>query len=125
MITGARMSGDDALVEIRLLPTQKGKNLAAIIKNGGRLGVSLRANGETKKDEQSGLDVVQPGMDIAGVDFVMVPAAGHYVGEEAIFESASLEKVPEETVKARYRQAVAAGFKGSYGDYRKGVMKWR
>jgi len=123
---------------LRILGTQRGKNLAAIIRGGGSLGISARGFGDV--DEKGS---VKPGYRIAGVDFTLDPSFNFIAGKECVmFESRSeeendgavslaelekmglinegeLTKVDEETVlRLKYITAQQAGFQGSEAEYR-------
>jgi hypothetical protein len=68
---------DDGLIigEAVILPdTRNGKQLMAILKNGGKIGVSSRGFGSVVPDEQ-GNDVVQDDFQLMTWDFVADPAA--------------------------------------------------
>lgn len=124
-----------ATAVLKILPTTKGKNLSAIIRGGGSLGVSARGFGDV---DESGN--VKPGYRLAGVDFVMDPSFSFRVGKEcAMFESREVEEdtvtdeqldamgaepfeypLSEEAIKQRYDNAVRlAGYKGDFKSYRK------
>lgn len=125
-----------AWADVKVLPTTKGRNLMAILKGGGRLGVSARGTGDVKDG------LVQDGYSLHGVDFVTDPSFDIRVGAEAMFESRSeednnsgavtleqLEKwglvdeggkeLTEEAIRQRYHFAIEAGFKGSLEEYSK------
>ena len=119
---------------IRIFPTQRGKNLAAIVRGGGALGVSARGFGDV--DERGN---VKPGYRLAGVDFVTDPSFNFHVGKEcAMFESREVEEddgtVTEEQLKEfglieneliltkeqladRYFFAMSAGYRGTFQQY--------
>lgn len=122
---------------LKILPTARGRNLSAIIRGGGSLGVSARGFGDI--DEKG---TVKPGYRLAGVDFVMDSSFNFRVGKECMmFESRSEEEddgvVSEEQLKEwglvedgpkeltekqlneRYRQALFAGYRGSLDEYSK------
>jgi hypothetical protein len=125
---------------LKILPTQRGRNLSAIIRGGGRLGVSARGEGAVKEG------VVQAGYRLLGLDFCLDPSFGFRVGKEAmVFESRSEEEndgsvlleqlrefglvedgpkeLTEQAVHERFRQACLAGYKGTLEQYSKDVLK--
>ncbi|MEN6560963.1 MAG: hypothetical protein ABFD52_09330 [Acidobacteriota bacterium] len=109
---------------IRIFNTARGKNLSAIIRGGGSLGVSARGAGDV---DESGN--VKPGYKLLGLDFVTDPSFNFHVGKEALmFESRELEEdgpMPEELMLTkeqlanRYLGALVAGFRGDFESYRK------
>jgi hypothetical protein len=115
---------NNVFATVKVLPTENGKNLAAIIRNGGKLGVSARGLGSTKKNEK-GIDEVGPDYRIEGVDFVLNPSTDNYVGEESIFESAEIAEEESEALLEKFRQACFAGFRGDLADYRKVFIEMR
>ena len=129
----------EASAVLRILGTQRGKNLAAIIRGGGSLGVSARGFGDV--DEKG---AVKAGYRIAGVDFTLDPSFNFRVGKECVmFESRSeeeeidgsvsleeLEKMglvdeggikeqdPEKIVRLKYSMALQSGYQGSESEFR-------
>jgi len=129
---------------LKILPTQRGRNLAAIIKGGGAVGVSARGFGDVDEKGQ-----VKPGYRLAGVDFTLDPSFSFRVGKECMmFESRTEEeetdpailaakgfKTIEEMDKAReqdeeaglrlkYQVAVRqANFQGSFDEYREALNR--
>ncbi len=67
--------GKDGLVvgEAEILPTESGKNLAALLASGCKVGVSSRGYGSTKSNDK-GEEVVQPDYKLVTFDFVAEPA---------------------------------------------------
>jgi len=130
----------EASAVLRILGTTKGKNLAAIIRGGGSLGISARGFGDV--DETGS---VKPGYRIAGVDFTLDPSFNFRAGKECVmFESRSeeddnsgavtlkelqemglVDEKPktEADLKAKYRFAIEAGYKGTLEQYSKDVLK--
>ena len=105
-------------VTCKILDTRRGKNLMAIIRNGGHVGVSARGRGTTKN--VGGVDEVQSDYQIEGVDFLAGnPSFDVHAGAEHIFESAAPEKnLLTETLRVRYWDAVRiSGFRGTMEDY--------
>lgn len=127
IIDGVDLQEDGTAVGvIRVLPTTRGKNVSAIIKAGGRIGVSARGLGSVKT-AADGIDEVQDDFRLLGFDFVLNPSfAGLTAGKEQILESAPVgdgadEEKPlsEEVIKARYEKALGlAGYKGTLEQYR-------
>lgn len=109
---------------LRVVPTEKGKDVITIIKNGGRLGVSARGYGEMRPDpKQEGVARVQAGWRLDGVDFCLTPAGGLYASAAQILESAPLdaeEHLEEEAdLKRRFEDAVVrSGFKGDFETFK-------
>lgn len=128
-----------AWADVKILPTTKGRNLMAILKGGGRLGVSARGTGDVKDG------LVQDGYSLHGVDFVTDPSFDIRVGAEAMFESRSEEtdtdpnaealskaksyKTVDELMEAqtqdeetalrlKYNMALQSGYQGSETEYR-------
>jgi len=106
---------------IRIFPTQRGKNLAAIVRGGGALGVSARGFGDV--DERGN---VKPGYRLAGVDFVTDPSFNFHVGKEcAMFESREVEStdslaknpLTKEQLADKYLFALSAGYRGTFQQY--------
>ena len=120
---------------VRILGTTKGKNLAAIIKGGGAVGVSARGMGDV--DEKGN---VKDGYKLLGVDFCLNPSFAFHVNRAAMFESQQIEEndgavtlselekmglvedapkeLSEEDLKAKYDFALQAGYRGSLEQYR-------
>lgn len=69
--------GKDGLVigEAEILPTESGKNLAALLNSGCKVGVSSRGYGSTKSNDK-GEEVVQEDYKLVTFDFVAEPADG-------------------------------------------------
>ena len=68
----------------KVLDTNSGRDLAAIIKGGGRVGQSSKGVGKLRKDKQSGLDIVES-YNLIGIDSVVEPSHNHFVSP--IYES--------------------------------------
>jgi hypothetical protein len=132
------MTGKDVWAVARVLPTQRGRNVQAIIRAGGAVGVSAKCYGSVKDG------LVQPGLVLKGFDFCLQPGFGTYATASNIIESVEvpdeldgattleelekyglepLEPIKEEIVKQRYRFAIEAGYKGSFEQYSKDVLK--
>lgn len=77
LVTNAHMLPDGRVMgEAVVLPdTRNGKQLLAILKNGGKVGISSRGFGSVQTNEQ-GHDVVQDDFQLMTWDFVADPAAG-------------------------------------------------
>lgn len=77
LVTRAEMLADGRIMgEAKILPdTRNGKQLIAILKNGGKVGISSRGFGSVQVDEE-GYDVVQDDFQLLTWDFVADPAAG-------------------------------------------------
>lgn len=116
IIQGASIKDGALWVETKILPTTHGKNLQAILKNGGKLGVSIRGQGSTKTNEK-GLQEVGDDYEMLGVDFCLDPAANQFASAANVFESAALNEEDMEISDQRYQMARAAGFKGDKAAY--------
>jgi hypothetical protein len=112
------MKGDELWAHVKILPTSSGRNLQAIISNGGKMGVSIRGKGSTKATG-SGVDEVGDDYELEACDFVMDPACNEFVGKGNVFESLALSDDDHEIAHERYRQARAANFKGTFEEYLK------
>ena len=73
LITELRMQGEDAYGKAKILGTPMGKIAENLIKEGVKLGVSLRGLGTTVK--KNGLDEVQDDFHLATIDIVSDPSA--------------------------------------------------
>lgn len=76
LITNAELAEDGKIIgEALILPdTRNGKQLMAILKNGGKVGISSRGFGSVQENE-SGQDIVQDDFQLLTWDFVADPAA--------------------------------------------------
>lgn len=120
---------------LKILNTTKGKNLAAIIKGGGAVGISARGTGDVDKDGN-----VKEGYKLLGIDFTLSPSFGFRANKAMVFESLQteendgavtleelekfglepLEPVKEDILRQRYESAVRlAGYKGTFASYKK------
>ena len=138
VLEDVEMQGLDVFATARILPTVRGKNVQAILRHGGSVGVSAKCHGAVKDGR------VQPGLILKGFDFVTSPGFGTFVGKSNIIESVTVEEedtsgavtldeleamglvdqVPvEEEVRLqkRYNFALTAGFKGTLEEYSKSV----
>jgi hypothetical protein len=118
-IEGLEMDKDNRVwAKVKVLPTAAGKDLLAILKNGGKLGVSARGVGEVRKNDK-GLDEVTDSYRLDGCDFVLDPSTGSFVGEEC-FESAEVSPEVDEVLREKYVEACRlANYKGTYEEYRR------
>jgi len=73
IITSMKIEDGRVIGEAEILDTERGKNLAALLKAGCKVGVSSRGYGSTKQNEQ-GEDVVQEDYKLVTFDFVAEPA---------------------------------------------------
>jgi hypothetical protein len=109
-----------AFAILRIVPTERGRDIAAIIKNGGQIGVSARGAGTVSDGK------VQSDFSLEGIDFTLSPASGHYANQKMICESAPLDveaKLDEETerqkMKDKYYDAIrTAGFRGDFETFK-------
>ena len=120
IIEDAKLEGKTGYAVIRVLPTSKGKNVLAIIKGGGKLGISTRGYGETKNE--AGVEVVCDNYELLGLDFVLNPSLPLFAGKDEILESAPLEEnenysLSENDLDTRYWNAVRfANYQGTKED---------
>ena len=139
VLEDVEMSGDDVYATAKVVPTAKGRNIMALLKNGAAVGVSAKCFGKVEKG------IVQPGVILKGFDFCLDPGFGTFVGKSNILESVSVpgeedntgavtleelqkfgliedgqQKVEESILRQRYENAVRlAGYKGDFESYRK------
>lgn len=73
IVTNLRLENGIVVGEAEILDTERGRNLAAMLKAGCAVGVSSRGYGSTKMNEQ-GKEVVQPDYRLVTYDFVAEPA---------------------------------------------------
>lgn len=73
IITTLRLEGGKVVGEAEILPTKRGRDLAALISSGCRIGVSSRGYGSTAKNSE-GYDEVQEDFKLVTFDFVADPA---------------------------------------------------
>lgn len=141
VLEDVEMTGKDVWATARILPTARGKNVQAIIRNGGALGVSAKCHGKVEKG------IVQPGVILKGFDFVTSPGFGTYASKSNIIESVTVEdesdgqvmledlerfgliedggqvKVTEEILWRRFEFAVLSGYTGTREQYSRDVLK--
>lgn len=121
LIEDVELQGKTVVATVKILPTTKGQNLLAILRHGGKVGVSSRGRGEVQTVE--GREIVKEGYSLEGLDFVLSPASGMYAGMEMVCESAPLdaeEKLDEEqALKNKYYDAVrTSGFRGDFETFK-------
>lgn len=119
VLTNLYIDEDGILIgEAEILPTERGKNLEAILKSGCKLGVSSRGTG-TLKSLKTGIDEVQEDYSLNTFDFVVDPAnvtsypdivsEGKTSGEDLIFEGLDFESSTETMVTNKgFGQALKA-----------------
>lgn len=74
IVTSLKVSKDGTVIgEAEVLPTEAGKNLAALLSSGCKVGVSSRGYGSTKANDK-GEEVVQEDYKLVTFDFVAEPA---------------------------------------------------
>jgi len=122
IIEDLTLEKDTLHATIRILPTARGKNLMAILKHGGSLGLSTRGQGDTTAD-----GVVKEGYKLLGIDFTTSPSFDTYTNQ-AMFESAPIGKIEvihetimpsEAEIKRRYEFAKSQGIvKTSFEQYK-------
>jgi len=136
VLENVTMEGTNVMAVARVLPTQKGRNVMALIKHGAAVGVSAKCTGKVEKG------IVQPGLVLRGFDFVLDPAFSTFADKSNIIESVvvededdgsvteaqlaeyglieePLEMTKAEIAKKKYRFAVMCGYKGTLADYQK------
>lgn len=72
LITELKMDGNDVYGKAKILETNCGKQLIAMIDGGVNFGVSSRALGSLKED--NGIKIVQPDFTLAAIDAVLNPS---------------------------------------------------
>lgn len=109
---------------VRILPTTKGRNLSAIIKNGGAVGVSARGAGDVDAD-----GTVKEGYKLLGIDFTLAPSFNTFADKAMVFESRELEDddgavtpLTEVQKADRFLLALSAGYRGSFQKYCEDVL---
>lgn len=73
IVTNMALEDGILVGEAEILPTDKGKNLMALLKSGCKIGISSRGYGSTKSNEK-GEEVVQEDYRLVTFDFVADPA---------------------------------------------------
>ena len=113
LITELKMNGDDAYGKAKILGTPMGKIAENLIKEGVRLGVSLRGLGSLK--EKNGINEVQDDFLLATVDIVSDPSApsafvqgvmenAEWILENGSWKSVQIEQAQREIKKASRKQ---------------------
>jgi hypothetical protein len=84
------------MVEGRILPNQKGNDLSAILKAGGKLGLSVKGAGSVKSVGEGRTEVTDD-YRLLGIDFTMSPASPvATVNKSNLFESLEFEEIPSD-----------------------------
>jgi hypothetical protein len=116
LIEDVYLHGRDGIAHVKILPTARGKNLMAIVANGGRLGISARGNGSVK--DMGGVNEVQPDYKLASIDFVTSPSFNVFAGAGEVYESLDpTRNAITEALKQRWYAARIAGYRGDLEDY--------
>ncbi len=113
LITELRMQGDDAYGKAKILGTPMGKIAENLIREGVRLGVSLRGVGSLK--EKNGINEVQDDFLLSTVDIVSDPSApsafvqgvmenAEWILENGAWKSVQIEQAQKHIRKASKRQ---------------------
>lgn len=113
LITELKMNGEDAFGKAKILGTPMGKIAENLIREGVRLGVSLRGVGSLK--ERNGINEVQDDFLLSTVDIVSDPSApsafvqgvmenAEWVLENGAWKSVHIEQAQKEIRKASKRQ---------------------
>jgi len=113
LITELKMNGDDAYGKAKILGTPMGKIAENLIREGVRLGVSLRGVGSLK--ERNGINEVQDDFLLSTVDIVSDPSApsafvqgvmenAEWVLENGAWKSVQIEQAQKQIKKASKRQ---------------------
>lgn len=102
IVTGLKTDKNGLVIgEAEILPTEAGKNLAALLSSGCKVGVSSRGYGSTKSNAK-GEEVVQEDYKLVTFDFVAEPADSdaypdlHTESTNLIFEGAPMPMTPEQ-----------------------------
>lgn len=115
ILTGLELDPDSGVVvgEAEILDTDRGKNLAALLKSGARIGVSSRGYGSTKSNEK-GEDIVQDDYRLLTFDFVADPADStaypevFFEGKEVVEMPGTLKEVTLESLQSERPDLVEA-----------------
>jgi hypothetical protein len=114
------LEGDKAWVRMKILPTDRGRNLQAILRGGGAVGLSSRGMGKTETKE--GVDYIVA-YEIRAVDVVMQPSAKTFMNaaDNEVFEGLDLNRtaayeVSQDVLDKRYQFALSCGFRGDKAD---------
>lgn len=113
LITELKMNGEDAYGKAKILGTPMGKIAENLIREGVRLGVSLRGVGSLK--EKNGINEVQDDFLLSTVDIVSDPSApsafvqgvmenAEWVLENGAWKSVQIEMAQKQIKKASKRQ---------------------
>lgn len=113
LITELKMNGEDAMGKAKILGTPMGKIAENLIREGVRLGVSLRGVGSLK--EKNGINEVQDDFLLSTVDIVSDPSApsafvqgvmenAEWILENGAWKTVQIEQAQREIKKASKRQ---------------------
>jgi hypothetical protein len=113
LITELKMNGEDAMGKAKILGTPMGKIAENLIREGVRLGVSLRGVGSLK--ERNGINEVQDDFLLSTVDIVSDPSApsafvqgvmenAEWILENGAWKTVHIEQAQKEIKKASKRQ---------------------
>lgn len=113
LITELKMNGEDAMGKAKILGTPMGKIAENLIREGVRLGVSLRGVGSLK--EKNGINEVQDDFLLSTVDIVSDPSApsafvqgvmenAEWILENGAWKTVHIEQAQREIKKASKRQ---------------------
>ena len=113
LITELKMNGEDAYGKAKILGTPMGKIAENLIREGIKLGVSLRGIGSLK--ERNGVNEVQDDFLLSTVDIVSDPSApsafvqgvmenAEWILENGAWKSVQIEQAQKEIRKASKRQ---------------------
>jgi len=113
LITELKMNGEDAYGKAKILGTPMGKIAENLIREGVRLGVSLRGVGSLK--EKNGINEVQDDFLLSTVDIVSDPSApsafvqgvmenAEWILENGAWKSVHIEQAQREIRKASKKQ---------------------
>ncbi len=113
LITELKMNGEDAYGKAKILGTPMGKIAENLIREGVRLGVSLRGVGSLK--EKNGINEVQDDFLLSTVDIVSDPSApsafvqgvmenAEWILENGAWKSVHIEQAQKEIRKASKKQ---------------------
>lgn len=105
IVTSMKVTKEGKVVgEAEILSTEAGKNLAALLSSGCKVGVSSRGYGSTKSNEK-GEEVVQPDYKLVTFDFVAEPADNdafpdvHTESKNVIFEGVDMNAEQEKAAE--------------------------
>jgi hypothetical protein len=105
IVTGLNLEDGVLVGEAEIMPTDKGRNLMALLKSGCRVGVSSRGYGSTKPNDK-GEEIVQEDYRLVTFDFVADPADQNAY-PEAFFEGVEFPMLTRDQEKQKAKDWAA------------------